>query len=274
MTEDVSDIAEQSENPAPRAIGILGNADDASAVAHHLARGGRRVLWFASADRNRQPEPVEPLIEMAATPVDVAYECHTIFSFLTDTTEILALLKGNQDHAGLVLDMSPGSVFVDFGPRIPRECQLFLGVLGMNGVGVVDATLLGTPRSGNNFTWRILAGGYPDAVQLARKSLSLLGKVEVTGPLGSAHTSVALMGYMEAAHDMAAREAETIGRELGLSAEHLTRLTRRPGKTETSVVDLMERTRLAGRMAKERGQTAEVIEFTHRKLGRNPNESD
>ena len=112
----------------------------------------------------------------------------------------------------------------------------------------------------------------PDAVDAALPVLELIGRVERTGPLGSAHTAAALMGYMEAAHTIALEEASRVGQALGLNSDVLGRFFEAepaPG----NIITFSRRADLAGRLAHERGLSAEVIDLTLRKLRQGPSEN-
>lgn len=106
----------------------------------------------------------------------------------------------------------------------------------MRGVAIVDAAIVGAgddPTSPLGADNTILVGGFSDAVDQVADTLALLGRLDRTGPLGSAHTAAALMGYMEAAHHIAHEEAASIGRALGLNGETLSRVlvgAARPGR--------------------------------------------
>lgn len=236
------------------------------AAAERISAGGQRVLLYVigSPSKNKLPKN----IEVAATPTDIGFECEIVFSFIDDSTVLRDLLIGTPDRLGLGAEMNPGAVLVDFGVRPPRETQALLGVTGTRGVAIVDAAIVGNGQSLASGTNTILIGGYPDSVDIVEPALALLGRVDRTGPLGSAHTSAALMGYMEAAHRVAHDEAMSVGRALGLTNETLERMLDQTGKPtdDGNIVRLAHRTGLALKLATDRGVSAEVIDFTGARL--------
>ncbi|MGQ0458046.1 MAG: NAD(P)-binding domain-containing protein [Hyphomicrobium sp.] len=247
------------------AIGLIGADAVATAIARRLAAAGHRVALHrrggaGTADRIARIEP-------AATTADIAAECDIVLSTIEDSEALRALLLGSRDRSGLGGEMAPGSVFVDLGIRPARETQALLGVLGTRGVAVIDAAVIGAldaeASAAEDVT--VLVGGFRDAVEQAATALSCIGRVERTGPLGSAHTAAALMGYMEAAHVVAEQEAFSVGRALGLSEATLTRVLE-PSAKATNVVRMARRLRIAGQIAADRGVSADVIDFTGRKL--------
>ncbi len=251
-------------------IGLL--LDDAvdEQMTIRLAGGGRRVLVHTLRGAKRRA-PAKA-IEYVATPADIAMECDCVLSMIEDTTRLRQVLLGSQDRLGLGLEIAPGATLIDFGIRPPRECQALMGTLGMRGLSLIDAAIVGTPQALANGTATVLTGGFPDAVDAALPVLELIGRVERTGPLGSAHTAAALMGYMEAAHTIALEEASRVGQALGLNSDVLGRFFEAepaPG----NIITFSRRADLAGRLVHERGLSAEVIDLTLRKLRQGPSEN-
>ena len=249
-----------------RPIGIIGTDGFGRAVAERLAAAGKRVLLYA---RDATPQGKLPkLMEAAPTPTDIAFDCNIVFSFIDDSTAFRTLLLGTPDRMGLGAEMNPGAVLVDFGARPPRETQALLAITGMRGVAIVDAAVVGNTASLASGTSTVLIGGYPDAVDEVEPALALLGKIDRTGGLGSAHTAAALMGYMEAAHRVAHDEAVSVGRALGLSGETLARVLDNDSRStaSTNVVNLARKTGLALKLATDRGVSADVIDFTGARL--------
>ena len=250
-----------------RPIGIIGTDEVARAAAMRIAASGQRVLLYVFDTSHRGKLPKN--IEAASTPADIGFDCEIVLSFIDDSTAFRAMLLGTPDRMGLGAEMNPGAVLVDFGARPPRECQALLGVTGTRGVAIVDAAVTGSVESLADGSGSILIGGYIDSVDLVEPVLALLGKVDRTGGLGSAHTAAALMGYIEAAYRVAHDEAVSVGRALGLTNETLSRVLD-PDQAAAAVADdslrLALRTGLALKLATDRGVSAEVIDFTGAKL--------
>ncbi len=262
---DATTEAQLQRSQRSTAVGVLGSGPETSALVTRLASPERRVIIYPS------PAKSQPLknAEYAATLADVAYACSVVLSTIEDTAQMRDLVLGSDSRLGLGLELEPGSSIIDFGIRPPRECQALMGVLGMRGISLLDAAIVGAPQAlaGGNAT--VLTGGFPDAVEAVMPLLSAIGRVERTGPLGSAHTAAALMGYMEAAHMIARDEAARIGTALGLTDATLARLIE-PEAAAPNVVAFARRADLAGALAAERGISAEVIDLTIRKLRQPP----
>jgi 3-hydroxyisobutyrate dehydrogenase len=248
-------------------VGVIGNDDYGPAIATRIAACGHRVLYagLSGSPVLTRGQRLEP----ASTPTDVAFECPVVLVAVEDTEAMRGLLFGNPDRMGLGAEMEPGSVVVDLGARAPRELQAMLGQLGTRGVAVVDAALIGGADAASEGRAKIMLGGYPDSVEIADKVLSLLGHVERTGPLGSAHAVAALMGYVEAAHAVAREEALALGRACGLTPEVLARLLSDASlPRETNVTRLERQADLARRIARDRGFSADIIDLATEKQAR------
>lgn len=253
-------------------VGVIGNDDYGPAIAARIAACGHRVLYAGlpgspAVTRGQRLEP-------ASTPTDVAFECPVVLVAVDDTEAVRNLLIGNPDRMGMGAEMEPGSVVVDLGARTPRELLALLGLLGTRGMALVDAALIGGPDAASEGRARIMLGGYPDSVKIADKVLSLLGHVERTGPLGSAHAVAALMGYVEAAHAIARDEALALGRACGLTPEVLARMLSDAALArETNVTRLGRHADLALRIARDRGFSADIIDLAAAKQARQQSEN-
>ncbi len=251
-------------------IGLIGNDAEAAVIAARLAHDGWRVLHHisgATASPGRAPN-----LEAAATPADIAIDCAIVLIAIDDTALVRKILFGTPEKMGLLHEMTPGAVLIDLGLRRPRETQALLGITGTRGIAIVDAALVGTLQATATGTSVVLLGGYPDSVEIAEPVLASLGRVERTGPLGSAQTAAALMGYVEVAHNTARSEALTLGAALGLSDATLTRVLQEPDEPG-NVVRLQARADLVRKLADERGMTADVIDFRRTKPAVSTSES-
>lgn len=258
--------------PRHTPIGVIGNDEYGPAIAQRIAACGYRTLYtgLAGSPVVARGQRLEP----APTPTDIAAECPIALVAIDDTETLRELLVGRSDRMGLGAEMEPGSVIVDLGARTPRELQALLGLLGTRGVALVDAALIGGVDAAGEGRAKIFVGGYPDAVDIAEKALSLLGHIERTGPLGSAHAVAALMGYVEAAHAVARDEALALGNACGLTPAVLTRMLSDASLLrEPNVTWLAQRADLARRIARDRGLSADIIDLASEKRARQRNEN-
>lgn len=261
------------DNPfSDKPVGVVGSDAYGPAITTRIAACGYHVIYagLSGSPLVARGERIEP----ASTPTDVAFECPVVLVAVEDTEAMRNLLVGNPDRMGMGAEMQPGSVVVDLGARTPRELQALLGLLGTRGVALVDAAMIGGPDAAAEGRAKIMLGGYPDSVEIAAKVLALLGPVERTGPLGSAHAVAALMGYVEAAHAVAREEALALGRACGLTPEMLARMLSDASlPRETNVTRLGRQANLARRIALDRGISADIIDLAAEKQARQRHEN-
>ena len=251
-------------------IGLIGNDAEAAIIAGRLAQCGWRILHHVVGDAQIPGRGAN--LEAAATPFDIAIECSVILIAIDDTALVRKILFGTEQRLGMLAEMTPGAVLIDFGVRRPRDSQGLLGITGTRGIGIVDAALVGSSFAISNGTSIVLAGGYSDSVEIAEPILASLGRVERTGPLGSAQTAAALMGYVEVAHNTARSEALTFGAALGLSDATLTKVLRENSEPG-NVVRLNARAELVRKLTEERGPTADIIDLRRMKPSVTPQDN-
>lgn len=231
-----------------RAIGLIASEAEAALIARRLAAAGKRVLHYMMPPAAKLASG--HYLEAASTPADIAIECDLIAVAIDDTRVLRDLILGTADKPGIGADLRPGATLIDFGIRPPREAQSLLGLLGMRAVSVVDAAIIGTADALAHGRSNVLVGGFPDAVDQAMPVLTVFGRIERTGPLGSAQTAAALMGYVEAAHVAARAEAMSVGEALGLKPPALAHILNE-GLPESNIIRFERRAELARKLAAE-----------------------
>ncbi|HMN38990.1 MAG TPA: NAD(P)-binding domain-containing protein [Hyphomicrobium sp.] len=254
-----------------RPLGLITNDPAALPIAERLAAAGRRVICLQLQPAPRRAHS-SPLLEAAANVADIARQCDTVAIAIDDMPVLREILLGDEDRGSLAAELPSGSCLIDFGMHPPRELQSILGLVGIRGIGVVDAAVLGGADALAQGSAKVLAGGFPDAVDAVMPVLCELGIVERTGPLGSAQTAAALMGYVEAAHFAARTEAISVGAQLGIKSSSLNRIFDEAPEAE-NVILFQRRAEFARRLAHGRGLDGEVISFLRLRPAAPPNES-
>jgi len=254
-----------------RPIGVIGNDEFGPAIAERIAACRVPVLYAALP--GSPPAIYGEHLQPVTSAANDMSQCPVTLVAVEDTDAFRTLLTSQTATA---FDFAPlsGSVLVDLGARTPRELDALLGLLEPRGVSLTDAALIGGPEAAAEGRSKVLLGGAEAAVVIAESVVSLLGQVERTGPLGSAHAAAALMGYVEAAHAVAREEAMALGAACGLTPEMVTRvLTERAGPHGLNVVQLARRADLARRIARDRNGTADVIDLATAKQERSKREN-
>lgn len=250
-------------SPTARPVGFISNDKGTTAIAERLAATGQRVIYLMLNPAARLAPA--PRMEAAATVSDIAIECDTILLAVEDTQLLSKVLLGDADRHGLAHDLRPGGMLIDLGMRPAREAQSLLGFVGMRGVSVVDAAIIGARETVLRGSAKVLLGGFPDAVDAALPLLSELGNIERTGPLGSAQTAAALMGYVEVAHISARSDAMSVGAALGLQPQALSQLFDDTPDPD-NIIRLQRRADFVRQLVEDRGMSGKVISF--RRLAR------
>ncbi len=249
-------------------VGIIGNDEFGTAIAERIAACHVPVLYAAlpGSPAAIYGDHLQPVSLDARGSVS---ECPVVLVAIEDTETFRALLTGRSATArGFALQST--SVLIDLGARTPRELDALLELIRPQGVSLTDATLIGGSDAAIDGRAKVLLGGNDEtAVEIAQSVVSLLGHVERTGPLGSAHAAAALMGYIEAAHAVAREEAMALGAACGLTPDMIARvLSERAPPHGMNVVQLARRADLARRIARDRNTVADIIDLAAEKQAR------
>lgn len=249
-----------------RPIGVIGSDATGAAIAERFAACRIETL-YAGLDGSPSVTFGEHLSPMFSSQVG-ASQCPVVLAAVEDTEAFRTLLTGN-NASGVFLALSPDCVLVDLGARTPRELDALLSALEPRGVALADATLIGGAEAAAQGRAKVLLGGAETGVAIVESLLALLGQVERTGPLGSAHAAAALMGYIEAAHAVAREEAIALGAACGLTPDMIARvLSERAPPHGLNVVQLARRADLARRIARDRNAGADIIDLAAEKHAR------
>ncbi len=247
-----------------RPVGVIGNDEFGPVIAERIAACRVPVLYAALPGSSAVTYG-----EFLAPMSDGAAECAVVLAAIEDTETFHAQMTNAPLSANTSLALKSGTVLVDLGARTPRELDALLALLEPRGIALTDATLIGGMEVASEGRAKILLGGTEGAVAVAETVVVLLGHVERTGPLGSAHAVAALMGYIEAAHAVAREEAIALGAACGLTPDVIARvLSERSPPHGLNVVQLARRADLARRIARDRNGAADVIDLAAAKQAR------
>jgi 3-hydroxyisobutyrate dehydrogenase len=248
-----------------RPVGVVGNDNLGVTVAERFA--ACRLPARYAALPGSPPIAFGEYLTRMELPSTAEPSCAVVLAAIEDTETFRKLLTGTNAVGRLALQAH--SVIVDLGARTPRELDALLAILQPLDVALADATLLGGNDAIAQGHAKVLLGGAERGVGIAESVLSLLGQVERTGPLGSAHAAAALMGYVEAAHAVAREEAVALGAACGLTPDMITRvLSERAPPHGLNVVQLARRADLARRIARDRNNGADIIDLAAEKNAR------
>jgi 2-hydroxy-3-oxopropionate reductase len=147
-------------------LGIMGRP-----VTLNLLRAGYRVAVWA-----RRPESLEPLMEAGAEPCvsprEVAERAEVIFTNLSDTADVEAVVLGPQ---GVIGGIRPGSILVDMSTISSSATRAMAERLRERGAEMLDAPVSGGEKGAIAGTLAIMVGGTAKAFARVRPLFEVIG---------------------------------------------------------------------------------------------------
>ena len=138
-----------------------------------------------------------------------------------------------------LIEISLKSVFIDMSSSDPRETQELGKKLKKTGVKFLDAPVSGGVARAKTGDLMIMAGGNEKLLEEVNDLLSVMGKVQFAGPLGSGHAIKALNNYVSAAGLISSFEALATASSFGIKPENFLKIINEAtGKNNTTEVKL------------------------------------
>jgi 2-hydroxy-3-oxopropionate reductase len=151
-------------------LGIMGRP-----MAQNLVRAGYPLRVYA-----RRPEAVLPLSDVGAlvceTPAEVAHQAGIIFTMVSDTPDVEAVVLG---AGGILEGARPGSLVVDMSTISPVATRALAQRLSEREVGMLDAPVSGGEVGAIAGTLSFMVGGPEAAFRRAKPMLEAMGKTLV-----------------------------------------------------------------------------------------------
>ncbi len=180
-------------------LGVMGQP-----MAGNLLSAGHTVLLH-----NRTKSKANRLIARGArwakTPADAAANAETVFVCVTDTSDVQAVLTGED---GVIEKIQSGTVVVDHSTISPSETRKLADALLSKGAQLIDAPVSGGDIGAREGTLSIMCGGDRGAFDRVEPLLRHMGKnITYCGPSGAGQftklvnqvlVSVTLLGVSEA----------------------------------------------------------------------------
>ena len=131
------------------------------------------------------------------------------------------------------------SILIDMSSSDPRETKQLGKTLQDKGIKFLDAPVSGGVSRAKTGNLMIMAGGKLEYIEIVENLLSVMGKVQFAGPLGSGHAIKALNNYVSAAGLIASFEALATARSFGIEPENFLKIINgATGKNNTTEVKL------------------------------------
>jgi len=208
-------------------IGFIGLGAMGSVMAPLIVKSGYNVYGYdikANIDKSSGINQVQDIKELSSLDVII---------FMLPNGKIVS------DMAIKLLEMNLKSVFIDMSSSDPRETQELGKKLKNKDVKFLDAPVSGGVARAITGDLMIMAGGDEKLLEEVSDLLSVMGKVQFAGPLGSGHAIKALNNYVSAAGLISSFEALATARSFGIEPENFLKIINgATGKNNTTEVKL------------------------------------
>ena len=208
-------------------IGFIGLGAMGSVMAPLIVKSGCNVLGYdikAKIDKSSGVQQVEDINDFNGLDVII---------FMLPNGRIVS------EMAIKLLEMNLKSVFIDMSSSDPRETQELGKKLKNKDVKFLDAPVSGGVARAITGDLMIMAGGEEKILEEVSDLLSVMGKVQFAGPLGSGHAIKALNNYVSAAGLISSFEALATARSFGIEPENFLKIINgATGKNNTTEVKL------------------------------------
>ena len=131
------------------------------------------------------------------------------------------------------------SILIDMSSSDPRDTKKLGKKLKVRDIKFLDAPVSGGVSRAQIGELMIMAGGDEDHLKIVQELLSVMGKVQFAGPMGSGHAIKALNNYVSAAGLIASFEALATARSFGIKPDNFLKIINgATGKNNTTEVKL------------------------------------
>ncbi len=153
----------------------------------------------------------------AATPREAADGCDAVFTMVSDTPDLEAVVTGSD---GALHGLKAGGVLIDMSTVSPSVTRELAAKLEEKGVAMLDAPVSGGSEGAQKGTLAVMVGGEAAVLERVRPILKHLAKaVTHVGPSGSGQLVKAINQVVIAGTYAAVAEGMTLGLKAGLDME-------------------------------------------------------
>ena len=208
-------------------VGFVGLGAMGSAMAPLIVQAGYKVLGYdinSKIDKSSGVSQVDNLESLKSMDVII---------FMLPNGKIVS------DVTHELLTLGIHSILIDMSSSDPRETSALGEMLKTNGIKLIDAPVSGGVSRAKTGELMIMTGGDEDEINLVKNLLSVMGQVQIAGPLGSGHAIKALNNYVSAAGLIASFEALATARSFGINPDNFLKIINgATGKNNTTEVKL------------------------------------
>ena len=208
-------------------VGFIGLGAMGSVMAPLIVKAGYHVFGYdihTKIDKSSDIKQVSNIRDLSNLDVII---------FMLPDGKIVA------DVTDELLQNNIKSVLIDMSSSDPRDTKQLGKKLKIKDIKFLDAPVSGGVSRAKIGELMIMAGGNEDHIKSVQELLSVMGKVQYAGPLGSGHAIKALNNYVSAAGLIASFEALAAARSFGIEPDNFLKIINgATGKNNTTEVKL------------------------------------
>ena len=208
-------------------VGFIGLGAMGSVMAPLIVKAGYHVFGYdihTKIDKSSDIKQVSNIRDLSNLDVII---------FMLPDGKIVA------DVTDKLLQNNIKSILIDMSSSDPRDTKQLGKKLKIKDIKFLDAPVSGGVSRAKIGELMIMAGGNEDHIKSVQELLSVMGKVQYAGPLGSGHAIKALNNYVSAAGLIASFEALAAARSFGIEPDNFLKIINgATGKNNTTEVKL------------------------------------
>ncbi|MFC4161608.1 NAD(P)-dependent oxidoreductase [Chitinimonas lacunae] len=154
-------------------LGLIGLGIMGRPMALNLLAAGHTVHVYARREAALAPFRDHPQAVIHASPAEVARQAEVVFTVVSDTPDVEAVLFGPQ---GLAEGLRAGATVIDMSTISATATREFASRLAAQGVDMLDAPVSGGEVGAIQGTLSIMVGGRVEVFERVKPWLEILGK--------------------------------------------------------------------------------------------------
>ena len=208
-------------------VGFIGLGAMGSAMAPLIVQAGYKVLGYDINSKIDKASGISQVVNLESL------KSMDVIIFMLPNGKIVS------DVTHELLTLGIHSILIDMSSSDPRETKALGEMLKNNSIKLIDAPVSGGVSRAKTGELMIMIGGDEDEINLVKDLLSVMGQVQIAGPLGSGHAIKALNNYVSAAGLIASFEALATARSFGINPDNFLKIINgATGRNNTTEVKL------------------------------------
>jgi len=203
-------------------VAFIGLGNMGGNMVRHLITAGHQLRVYA-----RKPEAMAPFVDLGAaacrSPADAAEGAEFVFTNVTTTTDVEAVLLGGQGlFRGVIETASPGTLVCDFSTIDAALTRVIAATLAEKQIAFMDCPVSGGTKAAEAGTLSIMVGGTDASLARARPLLEKLGSnIFHMGGVGSGQVTKACNQIVQVVNIQGIAEAMLFARANGVDGQQV-----------------------------------------------------